>query len=152
MIRGSLARVVGQTSLLRDYGVGTGSEHNVSAQALLLENLISLIGNDISTGHVNVESAPPKSVLNASRLVRRHKDSGREHNRIEPAISQHDVLKQPRDTLAIRDVAKQTNGRTTVADSRSGDADALAILRDNFLRRFFRGGPVHVDAHDVGAF
>ena len=93
MIGGGLARVVGEAALLRDDRVGAGRQDDVAAQALLLEDLVGLVGDDVSAGDVDAEGAVPTCsssmwpVLSGGTKMPAVTIDG-----VEAAVGEHDVL------------------------------------------------------------
>ena len=152
MIGGRLARVVGQAALLGDHGVGAGREHDVAGQILTLEDLVRLVGDDVRARDVDREGQRPLTVVDTAAPVRWHEDAGRHDDRVEPAVGNEDVLEHRRDALTIGDIAGEADRRAAVAEAGAGDANALAVLVDDLLRRRLRRGLVAVHADQMRAF
>src|SRR5262245_25856880 len=109
------------------------------------------ISDDVTARDIDVESPRPKIVVDVTTLVRRHKNAGRYDDSVDAAICQHHILEQTGYALAISDVARKADRRTTVADSSARHANAWTILVNNLLCCFLRRRFVKIDADDVGA-
>jgi len=69
--------------------VGAGGEHDVSAQGLLLENLICLVSDDVSAGNIDAKRARPEIILDAARFVGGTKMPPSPTSESMPALRKH---------------------------------------------------------------
>ena len=78
----------------------------------------------------------PFVVGNVAGRVARHKNSGGHANRIEPSVSERDLVQHFADARAIGDIAAQANGRAAIRNARPRHTDADAEFVRDFLRRW----------------
>src|SRR6476469_6691847 len=108
MIRRGLAGVVCTTDFFRDHRVGTRSQNDVSLQALLPEDLVRLVSNDVCAFHIDTECEIPHLVFDRSGLVGRNEYSSSYNDRVNPAIGENHILEHLRDRTAIRHIATKS--------------------------------------------
>src|SRR5262245_8755192 len=152
MVRGGLARVIGETAFLGDDGVGAGGQHDGAGEPLPFENFVRLVGYQVCACDVDGESLLPEPVFDAARLVRRDEDARRHDDGVDAAVGDQRLLEHPRDAFAVRDVAAEAYARAAVADPGAGHAYALAVFGDDLVRRGFRRRLIQIDADDVRPF
>src|SRR5262249_53865463 len=122
-----------------------------SRQALLPENLISLVGDDVGAGHVDAKGQGPLTVTDA-RFVRRDEDSGGNDDGVQASVGKHYMSVHLRHAIAPGDIAGESNRRAAVTDAGAGNADPFATDIDDLLRRDSCSGLVEVGADDMSSF
>src|SRR5215831_19122181 len=151
MVQSSFACVVSKTSFLRYDCICASCDQDVCRQILPLQDFCRFINRNMNARYIHRKRPCPIIIIEAAGSIGLREDSCSDHNRVQPAVGQYNLTEHLLDAVAVRDVARNPDCRSAIADAAARYPDSLAMSGNDLLRGFLSGLLVKIHTYNVRA-